>query len=155
MVTMRLTKNHTFSGQLLWYHGYKIARTNTSLICIYPKEGHTHESTKENNMGGSQAKKGLLVRVTSKNNIIFWRLSYPTPSKTLWNCHSWFRIHWTLLLINATCHRKTKSINTLRLRLSNGDTIDSMHRALLNIPDLSEAASVAHVSPYMANNSLL
>jgi hypothetical protein len=43
----------------------------------------------------------------------------------------------------------------MRVRLPNGDTMDSTDTASLDIPELSEAASVAHVSPVMANNSLL
>jgi hypothetical protein len=33
--------------------------------------------------------------------------------------------------------------------------MDSTHTASLNIPELGEAASVAHIFPAMANNSLL
>jgi hypothetical protein len=33
--------------------------------------------------------------------------------------------------------------------------MDSTHTSSLDIPELSEAASVAHVSPSMVNNSLL
>jgi hypothetical protein len=55
-------------------------------------------------------------------------------------------------LINAPCRNKTKSISSLRVRLPNYDTMDSAHTVSLNIPELSEAASVAHVFPDMANN---
>jgi hypothetical protein len=41
------------------------------------------------------------------------------------------------------------------VRLPNGDTKDSTHTASLDIPELSETASVAHVFPAMANNSFL
>jgi hypothetical protein len=40
-----------------WNHGYKIARNNTHENCLYPKTGHTHDATKYNNMGVSQANK--------------------------------------------------------------------------------------------------
>jgi hypothetical protein len=40
-----------------WSHGYKLARNNTIMNCLYPKPGHKKESTKNNNMGGSQALK--------------------------------------------------------------------------------------------------
>jgi hypothetical protein len=42
------------SNNYCWSHGYKVARTHTSQTCMYPKEGHHHEATKTNNMGGSQ-----------------------------------------------------------------------------------------------------
>jgi hypothetical protein len=45
--------------------------------------------------------------------------------------------------------------NPLRVRLPNGDTMDSTHTASLDIPELSKVASIAHVFPGMANNSLL
>jgi hypothetical protein len=50
---------------------------------------------------------------------------------------------------------KKKSINPLRVRLPNVSTMDSTQTASLDIPELSEAASVAHVYPSMTNNSLL
>jgi hypothetical protein len=59
------------------------------------------------------------------------------------------------LLINAPCRNKVKSQNPLRVRFNNGDTIDSTHKAYLDIPELSQAASVARVSPGMANHSLI
>jgi hypothetical protein len=43
----------------------------------------------------------------------------------------------------------------LRVRLSNGDTMDSSHTAALDIPELSESAYVAHIFPAMVNTSLL
>jgi hypothetical protein len=50
---------------------------------------------------------------------------------------------------------KIKSQNPLTVRLSNGATMESSHTDELNIPELSAAASVAHVLPGMANHSLL
>jgi hypothetical protein len=41
------------------------------------------------------------------------------------------------------------------VRLPNGATMDSSHTAELDIPELNAAASKAHVSPGMANHSLL
>jgi hypothetical protein len=40
-----------------WTHGYKVANTHTSLSCNFPKQGHTREATRANNMGGIQANK--------------------------------------------------------------------------------------------------
>jgi hypothetical protein len=40
-----------------WNHGCKIAKNHTSVNCRFPKNGHKRESTKSNNMGGSQANK--------------------------------------------------------------------------------------------------
>jgi hypothetical protein len=59
------------------------------------------------------------------------------------------------LLMHAHCHLKTKDANLLRVILPNGDTMDSTPTSSLDIPELSEAASVAHVFPAMANNSFL
>jgi hypothetical protein len=58
-------------------------------------------------------------------------------------------------LINAPCQNKVKSQNPLRVRLPNGDTMDSTHRAYLEIPELSKSASIAHILPGMENHSLL
>jgi hypothetical protein len=41
----------------LWTHGYKVANTQTSLSCNFPKQGHKREATRADNMGGSQANK--------------------------------------------------------------------------------------------------
>jgi hypothetical protein len=40
-----------------WSHGYKLSAAHTSASCSYPKPGHKRDATKDNNMGGSQAKK--------------------------------------------------------------------------------------------------
>jgi hypothetical protein len=40
-----------------WTHGYKIARSHTSMDCMFPKTGHKKEATKSDNMGGSQVNK--------------------------------------------------------------------------------------------------
>jgi hypothetical protein len=37
--------------------GYKVANTHTILSCNFPKQGHKRESTRADNMGGSQANK--------------------------------------------------------------------------------------------------
>jgi hypothetical protein len=42
------------SDNFCWSHGYKVARSHTSQTCMYPKEGHQSEATKNNIMGGSQ-----------------------------------------------------------------------------------------------------
>jgi hypothetical protein len=52
------TPRRTFtpsSDSYCWSHGYKLARYHTSQTFLYPKDGHKRESTKTNNMGGSQA----------------------------------------------------------------------------------------------------
>jgi hypothetical protein len=48
-----------------------------------------------------------------------------------------------------------KSRTPLTVRLPNGATMESSHTAELDIPQLNAAASEAHVSPGMANHSLL
>jgi hypothetical protein len=40
-----------------WTHGYKVGNTHTSLACKLPKPGHKRETTRADNMGGSQANK--------------------------------------------------------------------------------------------------
>jgi hypothetical protein len=61
------------------------------------------------------------------------------------------------LLINSPCHKTTKYINPVRVRvrLPNGDTMDSTHTASFDIPELSEADSVAHVFPAMETTPLI
>jgi hypothetical protein len=51
-----------------WPRGYKISKNHTSVNCMFPKNGHTCEATKSNNMGGSQANNELLVGATSTYN---------------------------------------------------------------------------------------
>jgi hypothetical protein len=59
------------------------------------------------------------------------------------------------LLVNAPCLNKVKSQTPLMVRLPNGTTMESSHTAELNSPHLNAAASIAHVSPGMANHYLL
>jgi hypothetical protein len=59
------------------------------------------------------------------------------------------------LLVNAPYLNKVKSQNPLTVRLPNGATMESSHTAALDIPELNKATSIAHVSPAMANHSLL
>jgi hypothetical protein len=59
------------------------------------------------------------------------------------------------LLSNAPCQKKVKSQHPLRVRLPNGDTMDSTYTVSLDIPELSQATYVAHDFPGMANHSLL
>jgi hypothetical protein len=40
-----------------WTHGYKVANTQTSLSCNFPKQGHKREATRTDNVGDSQANK--------------------------------------------------------------------------------------------------
>jgi hypothetical protein len=59
------------------------------------------------------------------------------------------------LLVNAPCLNKVKSQTPLTVRLPNGDTMESSHTAELNIPELNDDASKAHVLPGMDNHSLI
>jgi hypothetical protein len=59
------------------------------------------------------------------------------------------------LLVNTPCFNKVESRTPLTVRLPNGATMESSHTADLDIPELNVAASKAHVSPGMANHSLL
>jgi hypothetical protein len=52
-----------------------------------------------------------------------------------------------LLLVNAPCHNKTKSTTPFHVIMSNIDTIDETHITPMDIPELSEGASVLHVFP--------
>jgi hypothetical protein len=56
------------------------------------------------------------------------------------------------LIVNAPCLNKVKSQTPLTVRLPNGATMESFHTAELNITHLNAAASIAHVSPGMANH---
>jgi hypothetical protein len=58
------------------------------------------------------------------------------------------------MLVNAPCLDKFKSQNPLVFRLSNGATMESTHTSSIGIPELNKAASIAHISPGMANHSL-
>jgi hypothetical protein len=42
------------SDNYCWSHGYNVALTHTRQTCMYPKEGHQCEASKNNNMSGSQ-----------------------------------------------------------------------------------------------------
>jgi hypothetical protein len=59
------------------------------------------------------------------------------------------------LLVTAPCLNKVESRNPLTVLLPNGATMKSSHTADLDIPELSAAASKAHVFPGMAHHSLL
>jgi hypothetical protein len=59
------------------------------------------------------------------------------------------------MLVNVPCLNNIKSQSPLTVRLPNGATMDSTHTLALKIPELNKAASIAHVSPGMANHSLL
>jgi hypothetical protein len=82
--------------------------------CLYPKQGHKKEATKNNNMGGSQALKEWLVGATSKNNSEKFEDCRTPP---LLQNHETSTVdsgctgHY--LLINAPCRNKIKSKNPL------------------------------------------
>jgi hypothetical protein len=59
------------------------------------------------------------------------------------------------LLVTAPCLNKVKYRNPLTVRLPDGATMESSNTADLDIPELSAAASKAHVFPGMAHHSLL
>jgi hypothetical protein len=48
---------NTSPNNYCWTHGYKVTNTQTSLSCIFPKQGHKREATRTDNMGGSQDNK--------------------------------------------------------------------------------------------------
>jgi hypothetical protein len=50
---------------------------------------------------------------------------------------------------------KSNIKNPFCVHLSNGDTMDSPHTSSLDIPELSQAASIAHILPGIANHYLL
>jgi hypothetical protein len=101
-------------------------------------------------MGGSQAHKERFKGVTSLNNSKTCE-DFLTPP--ILDHHetaildSWLTGHF--LLSNAPCRYTIKSLNPLRFRLPNGETMDSLHAASLDIPELS------NFFPEMANNYLL
>jgi hypothetical protein len=61
----------------------------------------------------------------------------------------------SFLLSNSPCLNKTLTSNPLKVRLPNGQTMESTHTATLDIPQLSKVAKAAHVFPAMENNPLL
>jgi hypothetical protein len=146
---------HSFSGQLLLVTLIQGEKKHTSHSCSYPKDGHKRDTTKANNMVAIQANKELCVGATSLNN-----------SEKFEDCHTppLLERHETaivdsgctgyFLLINAPFRNKFKSRNPLRVSFPNGETMESTHTASLDIPELSEAASVAHIFSGIANHSL-
>jgi hypothetical protein len=61
----------------------------------------------------------------------------------------------SFLLVNAPCLNKFKSRTPLTVHLPNVAMMESSHTVKLNIPQLDNASSIAHVFPGMANHSLL
>jgi hypothetical protein len=59
------------------------------------------------------------------------------------------------LLPNAPCLDKKVTTNPLTVRFTNGKTMKSTHTAVLDIPELSKAATAVHIFAAMENNSLL
>jgi hypothetical protein len=51
------TKNVYPNMNYCWSHGYDVAETHTSATCMYKKNGHQVNATREVNMEGSQANK--------------------------------------------------------------------------------------------------
>jgi hypothetical protein len=97
-----------------WTHGYKIASYNSSDNCVYPKTGHTREANKDNNLGGSQTNKELLVGAAFKRNSETFEacrvpplLQHQDTAIVDSGCTGHF------LLSNAPCHNKKKSTNPL------------------------------------------
>jgi hypothetical protein len=134
------------SDNYLWSHGYKVAHTHTSQTCMYTKDGHHREATNTNTMGGSQVNRDLLLGATPENN-----------SKTFDDCRTppLLKNNETalvdsgctghFLLSNAPCLNKKVTSNPLPVRFPNGQTMESTHTAFLDIPELSKAASAAHI----------
>jgi hypothetical protein len=107
-------------------------------------------------MGGIQANIKLCAGATSLNNRENFEDCLTPP---LLEHHETSVVDYgftgNFFLINAPCQSKVKSQNPLRVHLPNGDTMDSTHTASLDIPELSQAASIAHVFLGMVNHSLL
>jgi hypothetical protein len=139
-----------------WTHGYKAANSHTSISWNYPKHGHKREATKTDNIAGYQANREWCAGATSLNNREKFEecrtpplIEHHETAIVDYGCTGHF------LLVNAPCQRNVKSKIPLRVRLPNGDTMDSTHTSSLYIPELSKAASIANVFPGVANNSLL
>jgi hypothetical protein len=130
-----------------WTHGYKIARNHNSDNCLYPKTRHKCYANKDNNLGGSQANKELLVGAALKlNSEKFQSCRIPPLLQHQDTVIVDSGCTGHLLLINAPCRNKTISINPLRVRLPNGATIDSTHTASLGIPELSTAMDAKSIN---------
>jgi hypothetical protein len=139
-----------------WTHGYKVANSHTTQSCNYPKHGQNREATKADNMRGSHANKEQCVGVPYLNISEKFKdcstppmLDHHETAIVDSGCTGQF------LLINAHCENKVKYQNPLRVCLPNGDTMDSTQTASLEIPELSQASSIAHVFPGMENHYLL
>jgi hypothetical protein len=139
-----------------WSHGYKVVRTNTLQTCMYPRKGHQCEATNTNNMGGSQLNRDWLVGATSKNNNEkIDDFLTPPPLKYNDTALADSGCTWHFLLSNAPCLNKTLTTKHLTVRLPNGQIMNSMHTATLDIPQWSKSSKAAHIFPAMENNSLL
>jgi hypothetical protein len=64
-------------------------------------------------------------------------------------------MHMPLYASKRAMFEQSQSQNPLTVRLPNGATMESSHTVALDIPELNNAASIAHVFPGMENNSLL
>jgi hypothetical protein len=107
-------------------------------------------------MGGIQANKERFAGATPLNNNSTFEVCLTPPllkqhqtSIVDSGCTGHF------LLVNIPCLNKVKSRTPLTVRLPNGATMESYHTAELDIPELNDDASKAHVFPGMANHSLL
>jgi hypothetical protein len=145
-----------YPNNYFWTHGYKLGNTHTSLTCKLVKTGHQKEETRADNMEGSQANKESYSGATTLNNNSMFEVCRTPP---LLKPHETAIVDsgctGHFLLVNAPCLNKVKYQTPLTMRLPNGATMESSHTAELNIPALNAAASIAHVSPGMANHSLL
>jgi hypothetical protein len=125
-----------------WTHGYKVGSTHTSLTCKLPKPGHKTETTRADNMGGSQANRESCSGPATLNNNSMFEVCQTPPL---------FKQHETaivdsgctshFILVNLPCLKQVKSRTPLMVRLPNGDTMESSHTAELDIPELTAAAS--------------
>jgi hypothetical protein len=139
-----------------WSHGYNVGKTHTSRTCNATKPGHKTEATRADNMGDSQATRELCSGAeTLNNNSTFEVCRTPPPLKQHETAIVDFGCTGHFLLVNAPCLKKIKSRTPLTVRLPNGATMESSHTAESDIPELNAAASKSHVSPGMANHSLL
>ncbi len=89
----------------------------------------------------------------SNNNVT----SYTTPPHTCAAATAILDTGTTghFLLDTTPCANKQTTQQPVQVQLPNGQTIASTHTAQLNIPNLPETATTAHIFPGLENNSLL
>jgi hypothetical protein len=136
-----------------WKHGYKVANTHTSLSCNFPKQVHIRETTRADNMGGSQANKEWCARAENLNKKTLFEYCRTPP---LSNPHKTAMLDsgctGNSLLVNTPCVNKVKSQNPLTVRLPSGATTESTHTSSLDIPELNKDSSIVQIFPGITNH---